>query len=71
MTLEVGLFSGLKKVGKSVSKAVTKSPIVKAVEKDVSGAVKQVKKGVSSPEGFKNLVISILKVIRWGEFSIF
>ena len=52
-----GLFSGLKKVGKSVSKAVTKNPIVKAVEKDVSGAVKQVKKGVSSPEGFKNLVI--------------
>lgn len=52
-----GLFDGLKKVGNTVSKAVKKSPVVKAVEKDVSSAVKKVKDGVSSPEGLKNLVI--------------
>jgi len=57
-----GLFKGLKKIGKSISKGTKKvrsNNIVKGIGKDIESAAKQVKKGVSSTKGAKNLALDI------------
>jgi hypothetical protein len=57
-----GLFKGLKKIGKSISKTtkqVRDNNIVKGIGKDIESAAKQVKKGVSSTKGAKNLALDI------------
>jgi len=57
-----GLFKGLKKIGKSISKGtkqVRSNNIVKGIGTDIESAAKQVKKGVSSTKGAKNLALDI------------
>ena len=59
---ESGLFKGLKKIGKRISKGTQKirsNKILQGIGKDIEGAAHQVKKGVTSTKGAKNLALDI------------